>query len=129
MYEVDHNISSYKLGETGCYHIGNLAVDRNKKVATGYKTLMSGEKINTYGDLTNSAATLDILASDIYKRSTGSWSWRKDSKSCIEHGTWEFFLFQQRLTEDNDNYIEGLIQFAYLARRISKTPRQRKSYC
>ena len=113
MYEINHNISSVKLGETICYHIGYLAIDREKRVHIGEKVLKTGKIKILYGELINDAVTIDKVAAQLYKCSTASW----DEAQFQQYGTGEFILFQDRL---------GYLDYAYLAKRISNEPRIRK---
>ena len=113
MYKINHNISSVKLGETICYHIGNLSIDRAKKEPIGEEVLRTGRIKITYGELTNDAVTTDKVAEQLYIRSTAEW----DDGKFKRYGTGEFILFQDKL---------GHKDFAYLAKRISNKPKIRK---
>ena len=125
MYEVNHNISKIKLGETFCYHIGNLAYDRGVKEILGeerVEVVKTNKKDGTtkkvfqtktiYGERTNDAVTADRIAEQLYHRSTAIWDVDKDRL----YGTGEFCLFQKQLSYDN---------YAYLAKKISNKPVKR----
>lgn len=135
MYEINHNIAKVELGETICYHIGNLAFDRGVKEILGHEQVeviktdkktgeqtevfktdkKTGEQTRVfktktiYGERTNDAVIADNVAEQLYLRSTAIWDLDKDRL----YGTGEFCLFQKKL---------GYDKYAYLAKKISNKP-------
>jgi len=125
MYEINHNITKVKLGETICYHIGNLARDRAIREITGeeiVKGIHTNKKTGTtkevyriktiYGELTSDASVTHQVAEKIYLRSTAIWDVGKDRL----YGTGEFSIFQKQL---------GYDKYAYFGKKISNKPVKR----
>ncbi len=104
---INHNFTNTKIGETICYHVGNLAADRvEQEVVTGLSP--KGNIVKRYLGYTQDAIVLQNVSNDLYRRSCAIW--QEDSGARIT-GTGEFELKQQKL---GDN------KYAYLAKRISK---------
>ena len=116
---MNYNITAVPVGEAICYHKGFLAIDRTATQFLGYeqddfgerKLDRSGLPIPITGGLTNEAAALNMVASDLFKRSTALWEKGQD----IFHGTGEFELYQHRVSH---------MVYEYWARRIKAAPKK-----
>ncbi len=84
MYEVNYNFNKVKLGETICYHIGNIGEARQES-APG-------------GGFTDNAKVIETMATSIFNRST--------AMDC----TGEFELKQVRLEFNTFAYLAKKIR-------------------
>lgn len=114
-YTVNYNFNSVKVGETICYHIGCVAIDKNRMVPdlesetvvyhneSNNNEFEENNKVvrlfNSKADrpFTDEAIIVQNISNTAYKRSTAF------------DGTKEFQLSQQKI---------GFNQYIYLAKRL-----------
>lgn len=115
MPEIVNDLSKIKLGDAFCYHVGNLAADRQRETIVGEEITKRGTVKYTLGGLTKEAESICELASKLYLSSTAAW----DEGIEKRYGSGEYVLYQKKI---------GFNKYEYWAKKVSDKPVIRKYY-